>query len=155
MGFLDRFKRAKLEVPGLGALQRRGGVWLGAMPLGGFPSVPLELAGTHDGVPEARVRLARDLMVRYDSLRPSIQEGLYDHYKPYLENPDDDGLPAIDSAAEIWDYVALAHVRIEPLAGIETVEIGFDTTWDVEHTPAARFQNWQLVEFNGSVPGVY
>ncbi|HEU4520999.1 MAG TPA: hypothetical protein VFT12_03285 [Thermoanaerobaculia bacterium] len=155
MGLFDRFKRATLEVPELGTLERRRGVWLGSMPLGASTSVPLELAGPREGVPEVRLRLARELIARYDSLRPSIQEGLYDHYKPYLEAPDDDAVPAIDSASEIWGHVAIAHVRIEPLAGIETVEIGFDTTWDVEHTPAARFQNWQLVDLNGSVPGVY
>ena len=123
-------------------------MWLGTIALGGSASVPFEVAGPRDRIPEARLQLARELMIRYDALRPSIQEGLYEHYRPYLEAPDDDAVPTIHSAPEIWDYVAIAHVRIEPVAGIETVEIGFDTTWDVEHTPAARFQEWRLVEFN-------
>jgi len=155
MSLFDFFKRATLAVPGLGTMERRRGVWLGSLPLGGSPSVPLELAGPREGVPEARLDLARELITRYDALRPPIREGLYEHYRPYLESPEDDGMPAIHSTSEIWDYVAIAHVRIEPFAGIETVEIGFDTTWDAEHTPAARFQEWQLVEFNGSVRGVY
>jgi hypothetical protein len=154
MALFDLFKRARQEVPGFGTMERRRGVWLGTIALGGSASVPFEVAGPRDRIPEARLQLARELMIRYDALRPSIQEGLYEHYRPYLEAPDDDALPAIHSASEIWDYVAIAHVRIEPVAGIETVEIGFDTTWDVEHTPAARFQEWRLVEFNGSVQGV-
>ena len=153
MGLFDLFKRATQEVPGLGTMERRRGVWLGTIALSGSASVPLEVAGPRDRVPEPRLQLARELMIRYDALRPSIQEGLYEHYKPYLE-ADDDTAPRIRSSSEIWDYVAIAHVRIEPFAGVETVEIGFETTWDVEHTPAARFQDWQLVEFNGSVPGV-
>lgn len=155
MGLFDRFRRVTQDVRGLGPMERRHGVWLGSIPLGGSGSVPLELAGPREGVPEARLQLARDLIVRYGALRPAIQEALYEHYQPYLEASDDDTVPAIDSAPAIWDYVAIAHVRIEPLDGVETVEIGFDTTWDVEHTPAARFQVWQLVEFNGSVRGVY
>lgn len=155
MGLFDLFKRATQEAPGFGTMERRRGAWLGTISLGVSASVPLEVAGPHDRIPEARLQLARELMIRYDALRPSIQAELYEHYRPYLETPDDDAVPAIHSAPEIWDYVAIAHVRIEPVAGIETVEIGFDTTWDVEHTPAARFQEWRLVEFNGSVQGVY
>ena len=155
MSLFDLFRRTTLEVPGLGTIERRRGVWLGSIPLGASASVPLELAGSRNGVPEVRLHLARELIGRYDALRSSIQDGLFEHYKPYLEAPDDHAMPAIQSASEVWGYVAIAHVRIEPLAGIETVEIGFDTNWDVEHTPAARFQGWQLVEFNGSVQGVY
>ena len=155
MGLFDRFTRLTREVPGFGTIERRHGVWLGSITLGPSESVPLELAGPRDGVPDARLQLARELIARYEALRPAIQEALYEHYQPYLEAPDDDSVPAIRSAPAIWDYVAIAHVRIEPLDGVETVEIGFDTTWDVEHTPAARFQAWQLVELNGSVRGVY
>lgn len=155
MGLFDLFTRAAQEVPGLGRLEHRRGAWRGTIPLGGSAPVPLELAGPRGGVPEARLQLARELMVRYDDLRPSIQEGLYEHYRPYLEAPDDDAVPAIHTASEVWDYVSIAHVRIEPFAGTETVEVGFETTWDVEHTPAARFQEWQLVEFSGSVQSVF
>jgi hypothetical protein len=155
MGLFDRFKPATLEVPGLGTLQRRRHAWRGSISLGASPAAPLELAGARGGVPDVRLHLARELIARYDRLRPAIQDGLYAHYEPYLEAPDDEAMPAIRSASGIWDHVRVAHVRIAPIAGIETVEIGFETAWDVEHTPAARFQDWQLVEFNGSVPGVY
>ena len=43
------------------------------------------------------------------------------------------------------------HVRIEPLSDIETVEIAYRAAWDEEHILGARFQNWALIELNGSV----
>lgn len=155
MKLFDLFGRPSQEAPGVGRLERRRGVWLGTIAVGGRPSAPLELAGPRGGIPEHRLALARELPIRYDALRPAIQRALYEHYQPYLEAPDNDAVPAIAEASGIWDYVGIAHVRIEPLDGVETVEIGFDTTWDVEHTPAARFQDWRLVELNGSVLSVY
>jgi hypothetical protein len=47
--------------------------------------------------------------------------------------------------------VAPVRVRIEPLGGVETVEIAYRTDWDTEHTVGARFQGWVLTELNGSV----
>jgi hypothetical protein len=155
VGLFDLFSRPSQEAPGLGRLERRLGVWLGTIAVGGQPAVPLELTGPRDGVPTPRLDLARALTSRYESLRTALQGALYEHYQPYLEAPDDDAVPAIGEASQIWDYVTIAHVRIQPMDGVETLEIGFETTWDVEHTPAARFQDWRLVEFNGSVQSVY
>lgn len=154
MGLFDVFRRPTFVVEGIGSLERRRGAWLGTIPFDGL-RVPLELAGPRSEVPASRLDLARELVQRYRTLTPTIQEALYEYYQPYLEGAEDETVPKIASASEIWDYVRIEHVRIGPVGGIETVEIGYSTTWDVEHTPAARFQGWRLVEFNGSVQSVY
>jgi hypothetical protein len=47
--------------------------------------------------------------------------------------------------------VTLADVIIDPRNPLFTVEIGYATLWDIEHTLGARLSDWQLVELNGSV----
>jgi hypothetical protein len=61
--------------------------------------------------------------------------------------------PSIASSEAVWLHVTPAHVLVEPLEGIPTVEIAFKVAWDVEHTLGVRFQNWQFIELNGSVRG--
>ena len=51
----------------------------------------------------------------------------------------------------MWGQISLVRVLIEPLGGVDTVEIAYRTNWDTEHTLGARFQGWALVELNGSV----
>jgi hypothetical protein len=46
-----------------------------------------------------------------------------------------------------------AHVLVEPLEGVQTVEIAFKVAWDLEHTLGAQFPNWQFIELHGSVRG--
>jgi hypothetical protein len=38
-----------------------------------------------------------------------------------------------------------------PLQRRPSVEIGYATLWDVEHTLGAIVVDWRLVEFNGSI----
>jgi uncharacterized protein DUF6985 len=58
---------------------------------------------------------------------------------------------SIVSPEAAWQHVTPAHVLVEPLEGIPTVEIAFRVAWDEEHTVGARFQNWQFSELDGSV----
>jgi hypothetical protein len=85
-----------------------------------------------------------------------IQISLFEHYEPYKEAIDageDTGSPCpiIVRPDAVWPHVTPAHVRVYPLDDVTTVEIGLNVAWDVEHTLGARFQNWHLIELNGSV----
>ena len=60
-------------------------------------------------------------------------------------------VPRLNRPAEVWEHISLVRVLIEPLDGVDTVEIAYRTDWDTEHTVGARFQRWALVELNGSV----
>ena len=51
----------------------------------------------------------------------------------------------------MWGHISVVRVLIEPLDRVETVEIAYRTDWDTEHTLGARFQDWALIELNGSV----
>jgi hypothetical protein len=59
--------------------------------------------------------------------------------------------PYILDEQSVWGFVSPAHVRVEPLGNLITVEIAFSVAWDEEHTVGARFQGWTFVELNGSV----
>ena len=62
--------------------------------------------------------------------------------------------PPIADSVEAWSHVKPAHVLIETLNGDWRVEIAFTTDWDVEHTVAAIYTDWRLIELNGSVRGI-
>ena len=103
------------------------------------------------------IGLARELPKRFNSLVPKIQTGLFEHYAPYKEAVDageETGpCPNVSSQEAVWPHVTPAHILVEPLGGIPTVEIAFRVEWDNEHTVGARFQDWHFIELNGSVRG--
>lgn len=81
---------------------------------------------------------------------------MFAHYEPYKEvmvagEVTDSHCPIIASPDAVWPHVTPAHLLIEPLDLVVTVEIAFEVAWDIEHTVAARFQNWRFVEFNRSI----
>jgi len=100
--------------------------------------------------------LAKELRERFKSLMPEMQAGLFEHYTPYKEAVDageETGSPCPDiaTAEAVWPHVTPAHVLVEPIQAVLTVEIAFRVAWDEEHTVGARFQNWKLIVLNGSV----
>ena len=60
-------------------------------------------------------------------------------------------MPRLAGPDEVWPHVRPVRVLIERMGGRETVEIAYRVAWDEEHTLGARFQDWSLVEVNGSV----
>ena len=57
-------------------------------------------------------------------------------------------VPRLASPEQVWGHISVVRVLIEPLDGVDTVEIAYRTDWD---TLGARFQGWALIELNGSV----
>jgi hypothetical protein len=150
MGLLDFMRSPAYRDPVVGVLVRRGRYWRGTMRLGSTSGVPLLLAGPRTAPEESRLALARELGDRYAALRPAIGRALFEHYEPYADAAELD-LPRLPRSEQVWGHVAPVRVRIEPLGGLETVEIAYRTDWDTEHTVGARFQGWALTELNGSV----
>lgn len=146
MGILDFLKPRAYRDAVVGNLVRRGGYWRGAINLGSESDVPLLLAGSRSAPADASLVLARELGHRYAALRPSIERALFEHHEPYAE-----AVPRLGRPEQVWGHVSLVRVRIEPLGGVETVEIAYQTEWDTEHTVGARVQGWTLTELNGSV----
>jgi hypothetical protein len=157
MWLLDLVGRRRYDDPALGTLVGRWGRWHGQIAIGSGPTVPLAIAGGWRAPDQARLRLARDLVTRYEALRPTIAMGLFEHYAPYTEAfaegeaPLPPGLSHAADPDQIWPLVSVVRVLIAPLAGTDTVEIAYRAAWDEEHTLGARFQEWRLVEVNGSV----
>lgn len=154
MGFL---RPSPYQDPVLGELVRQRGHWRGAIALGTEGRVPLLLAGTRAAPGAGGLGLARELGPRYAALRPAIARALFEHYEPYAEAVDSgeeeggETVPRLRGPDDVWAHVSLVRVLIEPLSGVDTVEIAYRTGWDLEHTVGARFQHWALTELNGSV----
>ncbi|MFL6354276.1 MAG: DUF6985 domain-containing protein [Bryobacteraceae bacterium] len=149
------FKSEPFRDGQLGELRRSRGHWKGSLTLASCGPFRLSLVGTREAPDPVALALAKELPDRFKGLMPRIQRGLFEHYKPYKEAVDmgdqtGSPRPNIESAEAVWPDVKPAHVLIELLEGVPTMEIAF-RAWDVEHTVGARFRNWQFVELNGSV----
>ena len=152
------FSSKPIEDEQLGELRRSGGYWRGSLLLEPCGTFALVLAGGREAPDPTHLRLSKELPDRFVSLMPDIQTGLFEHYAPYKEAVDageetDSPCPSVASPDEVWQHIMPAHILVERLQGAPTIEIGFRTSWDIEHTLGARFQGWQLVELNGSVRG--
>ncbi len=140
----------------LGELSRSGRYWKGSVVVAPCGSFHLALAGSREAPDPVALGLAKELPNRFKSLMPMIQAGLFEHYVPYKEAIDageetGSPCPSVASPEAVWPHVRPAHVLVESLRGVPTVEIAFKVAWDIEHTVGARFQNWQFIELNGSV----
>ena len=99
----------------------------------------MALAGNREAPDPIALGLAKELPDRFKSLMPKIQTGLFEHYAPYKEAVDageetGSPCPSVASPEAVWPHVTPAHVLVEPLQGVPTVEIAFQVAWDVEHT---------------------
>jgi hypothetical protein len=142
----------------LGALRRSGRYWKGSLVVPSCGTFRLIVIGNRKAPDPIALQLAKQLPDRFESLMPKIQVGLFEHYTPYKEAVDlgeypGSPCPSIESPGAVWSDVTPAHVLVEPLGGVPTVEIAFRVTWDEEHTIAALFRDWQFIELNGSVRG--
>jgi len=121
-------------------------------------TLKLPLSGDRARPDAISVRLAHQLCARLPELLSQRQTSLFEHYLPYRDAaytgalPDErKRLPEITSPAGVWPSVSPAHILIEPMDGIPTIEIAFAVAWDEEHTVGARIRDWRLIELCGSV----
>lgn len=155
---LGFWKSAPFVDPQLGELYRSRGVWRGTLKVEAGPPVPLVLSGSRAGPDAEALRIARSVPSNYASWRPAVERELFDHYSPYaaavaareLDAPSA-GLPHIDVPSSVWLHTTLVFVRVTPLSGVLTIEIGYRVVWDEEHTLGARIRDGQLLELCGSV----
>lgn len=142
--------------PQVGELRRSRGHWKGELAVPHFGKFHLSLFGNSKEPDQIALILAKKLTERFPYLTPEIQGGLFEHYSPYREAVDageytGSPCPNVSSPADVWPHVKPVHVLIEPQRGVWGIEIAFRAAWDIEHTVAARFQDWKFVELNGSV----
>ena len=151
----ELFKSKPFRDGQLGEFRRSGRYWKGSLVVAPCGTFRLALAGSREAPDLIALGLAKELPDRFKSLMPQIQSGLFGHYEPYREAVDagepGSPCPSIASPDAIWPHVTSAHVLVGALECVPTVEIAFKVAWDIEHTVGARFQNWLLIELNGSV----
>jgi hypothetical protein len=153
------FKSRLYQDPEFGEFTRSRGHWTGRIGLAPLGIFGLSLAGDGYAPHPYALRHLRELRESFRSLVPGIEHGLFEHYRPYKEAIEagielSSPFPQISDEVEVWPHVKPAHILIDPLNGKWRVEIAFDTDWDIEHTVAAIYSDWQFIEFNGSVRGI-
>jgi hypothetical protein len=119
------------EDPALGALERRRGRWRRDMELG-VETVPLVLAGGRSGPDPTAVAAARAAVGQLLTWRSTVAPALREHRDGEFT----------------WEEVTSVYVFTDR-GGL--VEWGLHVSWDEEHTLAARMQDGELIELNGSV----
>jgi hypothetical protein len=151
------FGSASFTDPQLGELRRSGGVWRGTVRLEGA-ALPLAVSGSRTAPDAEALRLARSVPAEFAAWRPTMERALYEHHSPYAEAVADgeadapaSGLPTIDTPSSVWPHTSVEFVRVSPLSGELTVEIGCRVAWDEEHTLGVRLRDGRLVELCGSV----
>jgi hypothetical protein len=146
------FKSATVTDPRLGKLEHSRGLWRGNIALGDV-TVPLALSGSRTAPDLQAVQMAGGVIHDYDAWRAPIQQALFEHYEPYADamgGGDGEAL-CIASPADVWPHVRAVFVQITPFDGALTVEIGYESAWDEEHTLGARMRDGRLLELCGSV----
>lgn len=155
MGLFGLLRSETVNDPLLGAIERSRGYWRGRVTLGVHRNVPLLIAGGRPVPDAAALALGREFPPRYPALQDAIGTALFEHYEPYRDALDDGQtsypFPRIAGAAEVWPHVTPVQVIIAPLGGRLSVEIGYATLWDIEHTLGAVVVDWRLIELNGSI----
>ncbi len=143
----DLFKSPRFRDPLLGELVHSRGLWRGQVTLAG-QSVPLALPGSRSEPDAAALAAAHALPAQYPAWRSAIAAALLEHREPYAEALAEESALTPD---EVWPHVTLAFASITPMRGVLTVELGYTTDWDDDHTLGARFRDGALVELCGSV----
>lgn len=155
---LGWFKSPSFRDPQLGEFTRSRGRWRGSLALDAKAPVPLILSGDRSEPDPQALALARALPQQLPAWRPSIEQALFEHFSPYAEalaageSPLPSGGPLkIEAPGQVWPHVSLVYISVVPLDGTLTIELGYTTAWDEEHTLGARFRSGNLMELCGSV----
>ena len=154
---LGFFKSPPFRDPMLGEFARTRGHWRGKLELNGA-AVPLVLLGERSEPNTQALALARTMAINFLAWRPVIEVALFEHYQPYAEALAAGELPGpnatfpkVRAPSEVWPHVTLVFASVTLLDRALTVELGFTTAWDEEHTLGARFQGGKFIELCGSV----
>ena len=154
---LSFFKSPLFRDAALGEFARSRGYWRGRIELNGA-AVPLVLVGERSEPNAQALALARTVADNFAAWRFFIETALFEHYQPYAEalaagelpSPSEP-VPDISAPGEVWSHVTLVFASVAVLDRALTVEFGFITEWDEEHTLGARFQGGKFIELCGSV----
>lgn len=152
------FKSPPFHDAQLGDFTRSQGYWRGSISIENGRNLPLAVSGPRSEPDAQALSIARNIAIQFPSWRPTIETALFEHYEPYGESLADDEPPpsselvaGITSPALVWSHVSLVFVSVAPMDKVLTVELGYTTTWDEEHTLGARFQSGKFIELCGSV----
>ncbi len=141
------FRRSKTEPfvdPELGELVWSRRAWRGQVVLRPDQSVPLSVPGSRNGPDPGALALARTVQPELDRCGASIRAALDEHRAPYVENGEDGEVG--DDHPSAPSYAAVVELDNEL-----TIELGYQVSWDEEHTLGARLRDGRLIELNGSV----
>ncbi len=132
------------------------GMWKGRMSLQNNQNVEVRLPGSGREPEPRSFSLLKDLTTRYPDLQKEIEKYLYEHYEPYREAVDTGEevaaaggqFPRINLSSDVWKSTKPVRVAVDSMSKLE---IAFEVEWDEEHIVGATIDNWNVVDFCGSV----
>lgn len=148
---ISLFKNPCVVDPVLGELRHSWGKWRGLISAQGQATVPLVLPGTSKAPDPHAIGMVRHLDDDLPRWRADISKELFNHLEPYAQEVDPARFGHIKSPEDVWPHVKLVHVAVFAERGELTLELGYQTEWDEEHTLGAFFRNEKLLHLNGSV----
>lgn len=132
----------------MGTFIRKHGDWIGAINLPPHGKVELRLAGDRKAPSPAALELAAALPTQYAALESQVADALFEHYEPYSE---EGMLDELVEPGDVWGYLHVTYVDVDPDRRLFTTEIRLETQWDEEHTLGVQLKDGELVHLNGSV----
>ena len=123
----------------------------------GMSRVEVHVPGTRDGLLTDARELFESVESSYPALKPQILAHFHEHYEPYAdmlaELPEDEAalVRSIHAPEDLWTHARLIEVLVNAYGNAGTVELRYDTDWDIEHRLGVTISGGVVTDFCGSV----
>jgi len=158
MSLVDLFRRPRLQDPRLGTLRYARGRWTSdAAACFGQRDVALRIPGSRSAIASDARELLEGLERQYGVIRAQMLPYLQEHYAPYAENADELSekavkvIGAIREPEDLWGHITLVRVWVGARGLPGSVELAYETAWDIEHTIGVTISGAKIADFCGSV----
>jgi len=136
------FRRIRLDEPRL---------WIGEVAFHSEGVVGVAVSAGQTGPTDADRKAFLELQRRYQDLKPSIANLLFDQYKEYqgdvAETSDEPEVPMLSHPEEIWNHTCLAGFRIDkgPNSSMPYLRLAYGFEWDESRLFFVYLWDWEVV----------
>lgn len=154
------FKKTSMQHPVLGEIVYSFGYWKGnTAKLFESNTVEIRVPGEKSGPSAEAINSLLDLMNCYSSIKNEIANTLYNEHYVHGRAAFDAGefenemadYPIIESPAGIFGNISVVRVWVNPNGKKGSIEIAYETEWDIEHILGFTFENNRVIDFCASV----
>lgn len=148
------FKR-ECEVPFIGSMTRRWGIWESQRKFSLFGADVSVLIERIEPPSERQVALLEELIRREQELHAKVQHEVFQLYSEddqrelLLTGPPEELAPQFNHPEEMWKLIELTEIFIPKDDTRDfDISIGFSCTWEEEHALVVRLRDWGIVDSN-------